>query len=89
MKNNNVQGIEKVIVVPQGEGVINNLGILRSTLLSELGLYNKDKQLVLNVDGTVSPVVHQYDRDAELSELMRSRLRKMTHEWNDKMGQPN
>jgi hypothetical protein len=80
-------GIEKVISVPQGTGVINNLGIMRSTLLSELGLYNKDKQLVLNVDGTISPVVHQYDRDAELSELMKSRLRKMTQEWRRKVGQ--
>lgn len=84
-----IPGIEKVIAVPQGKGVINNLGIMRSSLLSELGLYNKDTQLVLNVDGTISPVVHQYDRDAELSDLMRSRLRKMTQEWITKMGQPS
>ncbi len=88
LMNGNVEGIEKVVAVSQGHGVINNLGILRSKLLSEQGLYDKEKQLVLNLDGSVSPVVHQYDRDAELSDVMRSRLRKMLQEWKDKVAVP-
>ena len=49
-----------VLVQPKGEGVANNLGVSRPrTLISEW--LNDDGHLT-NKDGSLSPIVHQYDR---------------------------
>ena len=77
----NTEGIEKIVSVKQGHGAVNNLSILRTKPLSEQGLYDSNKQLVLNWDGAVSPVVHQYDRDEELKLVMRKRLNDLLNEW--------
>lgn len=73
-----------VVFVPQGHGAVNNLSVLRTQLLSEQGLFDKEKQVVLNWDKKVSPIVHQYDRDAELNAAMRQKLSTMVNEWKDK-----
>jgi hypothetical protein len=62
----NVQEIRSISVFEQGRGVINNLGALRDTKLRDLGLYSQEDNLVRNWDGSVSPVVHQWDRDRQL-----------------------
>jgi len=74
--------IHSIVVFDQGQGIINNLGALRTKPLEEWGNGKllktevddketkpnpKTKYTVLNWDGTVSPVVHQYDRHKQLS----------------------
>ena len=75
--------IHGVVVFDQGAGIVNNLGALRTKSLEEWGngklvvtgveenktnLKKKTKYTVLNWDGSVSPVVHQYDRHKKLSD---------------------
>ena len=66
----NVKGIKEVIEFEQGTGIINNLGVLRSKPLREWGLLN-DENVVLNWDGSVSAVAHQFDRDDELNKHLK------------------
>jgi len=77
----NVEGISKVIVHEQGKGIINNLGALRTKPLSEWGLYNAKKELVLNWDGTTSAVAHQYDRDKEANNMVKGKKRYFEQQW--------
>jgi hypothetical protein len=82
--NNNHEGEAvaiDVVLVEQGHGAINNLGILRAQKLSELGLYDPTQKLVLNWDKSVSPVVHQFDRDDELKVVMRTRLDELVRDY--------
>mmetsp|Transcript_4296 Transcript_4296/g.5577 ORF Transcript_4296/g.5577 Transcript_4296/m.5577 type:complete len:638 (+) Transcript_4296:182-2095(+) len=66
----NVKGIKDVVEFEQGKGLINNLGVLRTKPLREWGLLN-DENLVLNWDGSVSAVAHQFDRDDELNKHLK------------------
>ncbi len=65
--------VSKIVVFDQGRGRINNLGAMRIKPLEEWGNGNIVKQLpdgslqVFNWDGTLSPVVHQFDRHKQLS----------------------
>jgi len=70
----NAEAIRRIIVQDQGLGIVNNMGALRDKSLSEWGngkiVQKTDaypKNTVFNWDGTVSPVVHQYDRHKTLS----------------------
>jgi len=76
-----VEGISKVIVHDQGKGIINNVAALRDKPLKELGLYNAEKQLVLNWDGTTSAVAHQYDRDKEANIMVKGKKRQFEQKW--------
>lgn len=67
----NTSGIREVIAVEHGKGNVLNLSVLRSKSLTEWGLYDPEKQIVFNWDKTVAPIVHQFDRDAELSQFVR------------------
>jgi hypothetical protein len=72
-KLSNAEAISKILVQDQGLGIVNNMGALRDKKLSEWGngkIVEKTELAVTihNWDGTVSPVVHQYDRHKELSE---------------------
>ncbi|KAL7539896.1 hypothetical protein ACHAXR_009692 [Thalassiosira sp. AJA248-18] len=78
----NTEGISKVLVHEQGKGIINNLGALRDKPLKEWGLYNAEKQLVLNWDGTTSAVAHQYDRDKEVNVMVKGKKREFNQQWN-------
>ena len=80
---NIIEGISKVIVHEQGKGIINNLGALRDKPLSEWGLYNADKELVLNWDGSTSAVAHQYDRDKEVNAMVKRKKRLFQQQWTD------
>jgi len=70
--------ISKLVVWEQGKGIINNLGALRTKKFSEWGFYNEENYQVYNWDGTLSPVVHQYDRDAHLHNRF---VRQLFNEW--------
>ena len=68
----NAKAIQQILVQDQGLGIVNNMGALRDKSLSEWGNGNLVKKndttiAIYNWDGTVSPVVHQYDRHKELS----------------------
>jgi hypothetical protein len=75
-------------VSDQGFGIINNLGALRIQELDKWGngklveAFEGGKSLrVLNWDGSVSPVVHQFDRHKQLSEYW---YKKKTSEYRAK-----
>ena len=76
------EGIAKVIVHEQGKSIINNLGALRTKPLKEWGLYDAEKQLVLNWDGTTSAVAHQYDRDKEANVMVKGKKREFSTKWS-------
>ena len=81
-KLRNVAAIHSIRVFPQGRGIINNLGALRKLALTDLGVYDNVTKTVLNWDGTLSPVVHQWDRDKELFHYMvEERLPQYEREW--------
>mmetsp|Transcript_14232 Transcript_14232/g.28397 ORF Transcript_14232/g.28397 Transcript_14232/m.28397 type:complete len:370 (-) Transcript_14232:369-1478(-) len=65
------KGISKIILHEQGKGAINNLAAMRTKTLKEWGILKDGK--VYNWDGTLSPVVHQYDRDKDLANFVRKR----------------
>mmetsp|Transcript_22978 Transcript_22978/g.52621 ORF Transcript_22978/g.52621 Transcript_22978/m.52621 type:complete len:663 (-) Transcript_22978:424-2412(-) len=67
----NAQGINEIIMHEQGKGAVNNLSAMRIKTLKEWGVL-KDNGKVYNWDGSLSPVVHQYDRDKELANIVRS-----------------
>jgi hypothetical protein len=76
------EGAVDLVLVQQGWGAINNLGILRDKPLTEWGLYDAKQQIVLNWDKTtVSPIVHQFDRDDELKIYMRQRFRYFVQQY--------
>jgi hypothetical protein len=44
-------------------------------------LYDAKRELVLNWDGTTSAVAHQYDRDMEVSVMVKGRKRQLESAW--------
>jgi len=76
-------GIRSVKVHAQGDGIINNLGVMRTKPLSEWGIFDVDRKEVLNWDKSVSPVVHQFDRDNELNNVIKERKRQMAKKWKE------
>ena len=65
-----VKGIRSVKLWEQGKGIINNLGLLRDKPLRERGLLKEGTNEVLNWNGSISPVAHQFDRDDELKRIV-------------------
>jgi hypothetical protein len=94
----NADTIDTIVVFDQGQGIVNNMGALRTKPLSEWGNgklvridvdpnernpRKKNRYTVLNWDGTVSPVVHQFDRHKELSDYFFKVLgNQYMDEWN-------
>lgn len=75
-KLTNSKSISKLVVWEQGKGIINNLGALRTKPFWEWGMYNNNTHTIYNWDGTLSPVAHQWDRDANLHNHYSRRLFK-------------
>jgi len=75
-----VSGIRDIIVAQQGKGVVNNLAALRNSPLRDQGVLQNGTDLVLNWDGSVSAVAHQFDRDKELKGIMKHRTDKLLSE---------
>jgi hypothetical protein len=97
-KLKNADAIDTIVVFDQGQGIVNNMGALRTKSLAEWGNgkivriqenpresnpRKKKRYTVLNWDGTVSPVVHQFDRHPELSDYFFKVLGgQYMEEWN-------
>eukprot|EP00804_Cyclotella_cryptica_P005342 CCRYP_017423-RA/>CCRYP_017423-RA protein AED:0.03 eAED:0.03 QI:394/1/1/1/1/1/3/123/599 len=77
------RGISKVTVHEQGRGIINNLAALRDKPLSEWGLYDAGREVVLNWDGSISAVAHQYDRDKEVNAVVKKKKKLFEKQWKD------
>lgn len=77
-----VKGIESVKLWEQGKGIINNLGLLRDKPLRERGLLKEGTNEVLNWDGSISPVAHQFDRDDELKGIVNGYKVDWLDKWN-------
>ena len=81
----NVDAILGLTVWVQGYGRVNNLGALRTKPFAEWGIYNTTTHHVYNWDGSLSPVVHQWDRDNALhGYLYRTRFQELEKDWNRK-----
>lgn len=80
------KGISKVIVHEQGTGIINNLAALRDKSLTEWKLYDAEKELVLNWDGSTSAVAHQYDRDQEVNAMVKKKKRQFERHLKNSNG---
>lgn len=76
-----VKGIRSVKLWEQGRGIINNLGLLRDKPLRERGVLKEGTNEVLNWDGSISPVAHQYDRDKELQGIVTRYKRDWLAKW--------
>ena len=79
-KLNNIKEINEIKVHQQGMGVINNLAALRDKSLREQNILDA-KNNVLNWDKSLSPVVHQFDRDNELRIAVNA-MKKELHKQN-------
>eukprot|EP00543_Licmophora_paradoxa_P010182 CAMPEP_0202474816 /NCGR_PEP_ID=MMETSP1360-20130828/92572_1 /ASSEMBLY_ACC=CAM_ASM_000848 /TAXON_ID=515479 /ORGANISM="Licmophora paradoxa, Strain CCMP2313" /LENGTH=118 /DNA_ID=CAMNT_0049101957 /DNA_START=739 /DNA_END=1095 /DNA_ORIENTATION=- len=78
----NAKEIRGIKVFEQGRGIINNLGALRDFNLRDIGAYDPKDGLVYNWDRTISPVVHQWDRDKELFHFtMETTFKQMKKDW--------
>ena len=77
--------IRRLIVWEQGRGMINNLGALREKTLEEWGNYDPNMHQVYQWDGeTLSPVVHQWDRDNHLHKFLYVKeFARYSKEWKD------
>jgi hypothetical protein len=77
--------ITSVRIYEQGHGTVNTLGLLMTedANLTSLGILKEDG-LVYNTDGTVSPIIHQFDRDPDLVKIMELRKNKLLQEWNER-----
>jgi hypothetical protein len=88
-KLSNAEAISNILVQDQGLGIVNNMGALRDKKLSEWGNGKivETTELavtIYNWDGTVSPVVHQYDRHKELSNWWhKKRMREFQKQWQE------
>jgi hypothetical protein len=81
----NVKEIRSITVFDQGKGIINNLGALRDLKLVNLGLYNYEDRVVYNWDGSLSSVVHQWDRDKDIFHYtMDERFPATTTAWEQR-----
>ena len=72
---NGVEGIDEIIVSKQGEGEINNLAAMRNSPLREQGVL-VNGNIINWGDSSISAVVHQYDRDKQLSRIIKERVNK-------------
>ena len=86
----NTKAIKQILVQDQGFGIINNMGALRDKELSLWGngkivqqeQSSSSKNIILNWDGTISPIVHQYDRHKELSQWWHKvRFNQFKDQW--------
>ena len=74
-------GISEVKVFQQGTGIVNNLGLLRTKPLKEWKVLDADNT-VLNWDGSVSAVAHQFDRDGDLNKIIKAKKAMFRSEWS-------
>lgn len=76
-------GIDRVVVYDQGKGAVNNLGAMKEKPLKEWGVLDIDRNLILNWDKSVSPVVHQVDRDNDLRMISNAKRKAYVKHWRE------
>ena len=83
----NAETISRIVLWDQGQGIINNLSALRTMPLEDWKIYNDQKHEVYQWDlHTLSPVVHQWDRDKKLHAWMHGKKhRAWSNEWQAKL----
>ena len=83
----NAETISRIVLWDQGQGIINNLSALRTMPLEDWKIYNDQTHEVYQWDlQTLSPVVHQWDRDKKLHAWMHGKKhRAWTIEWQAKL----
>lgn len=84
----NADRIHAIVVFDQGTGIVNNMAALRSKSLDEWGNGQIVTRLpdggfeVKNWDGSISPVVHQFDRHKELARYFsRTKGKRDYSQW--------
>jgi hypothetical protein len=86
----NAATIARLVVWEQGRGIINNLGALRTDSLTNWGIRDPVTSKVYQWDGeTLSPVVHQWDRDGGLHSYMMGRHREWIQWWSSSIQKPS
>ena len=93
-KFKNADQIHDIVLFDQGTGIVNNMGALRTKPLEEWGNgkivreFEEDGRTryeVLNWDGTLTPVVHQFDRHKKLSDyFFKTKTDEMIAEWRQR-----
>ena len=85
-KLGNAKSIASITVFDQGWGIINNLGAMRKAPLESWGngkileYQSVSNMTILNWDGSISPVVHQFDRHPILSKFVYKYQTEMLRE---------
>jgi len=79
-----VKGIRSIELHEQGKGIINNLGLLRDKPLRERGVLKEGSNEILNWDGRISPVAHQFDRDDELKTIVNDYKKDWFAKWKER-----
>jgi hypothetical protein len=76
--------ITSIVIHPQGTSTVNTLGLLISekSNLTSLGVLRSDG-FIYNTNGEVSPIIHQYDRDIKLSQIMEKRKQLLLRNWKN------
>ena len=83
--------ITTVNKIKLGAGEVNTIGIpliglLKAGIpLSEWKGYDSRNELILNNDGSVTPVVHMFDRHPLLKEIINNRTQMALLKWNETM----
>jgi hypothetical protein len=85
--------IFQIIIGKQGYSIVNTVGLLAKrednqrkkiiTPLRSVGIVHNVTDEVLNWDGTVTPILHQYDRDEELRHIMTVRGQRYVRHWKE------
>ena len=85
--------IRSLSVFDQGRGIVNNMGAMRTKELNEWGngkmvVQNGHEKVVMNWDGTPSPVAHQFDRFKDLGTFFyRTKTFQLKSEWDKQQRQ--
>jgi len=78
------RNITKIVSHRQGGGTVNTMAVLLKQLqpgknLTSAGILNGTT--VLNNDGSVSPIIHQFDRHNQLKQIVKAEGERMMEEW--------
>eukprot|EP00544_Gedaniella_sp_CCMP2646_P010877 CAMPEP_0202496900 /NCGR_PEP_ID=MMETSP1361-20130828/21314_1 /ASSEMBLY_ACC=CAM_ASM_000849 /TAXON_ID=210615 /ORGANISM="Staurosira complex sp., Strain CCMP2646" /LENGTH=303 /DNA_ID=CAMNT_0049128345 /DNA_START=251 /DNA_END=1162 /DNA_ORIENTATION=+ len=82
-----IPNITNITIHEKGRGLVNTVGLIAKLRgpLSEVGLLRNGT--VWNSDGTISPVVHMFDRDQELKDIQHNRSLEELAKWNELLHQ--
>jgi hypothetical protein len=79
--------IKHIVSHKQGEGTVNTMSVLLSRVganLTAAGILDTQTNQVLNKDGSVSPIIHQFDRHNGLKQIVKTEGQRMMAEWEQR-----